>query len=212
MSVERSRTAFAVTDEAHGRTVGRWTTWLLLTVLSTFMAGLVAAGLYLHTGQEAWPPAELTRPGRGWALAALGLLVVTAVTANVATSTLRRHRERASTNALAVSAFAAIGTVLALTRDLAAVGFRWDVHAYASIYWVNTAVAAMFVGFAALLLLGVLIQRLVGVVDPTRMLELEASLLYVWWTVGAVAACLAVAHLLPDPAAGLAAGLSLVRP
>lgn len=201
MSVERSRTAHPIEGRPHGATMGTWGLWLTLVALSTGLAGLAAAGLYLHAGQEAWPPAELTAPGGGWALAALGLVTLGAVVAHAARQQLRAGAERAATSLLSGATVVLSGGVVVLAADLAQAGFRWDAHAYASLYWVLTVTAAVFAGVGALLLAAVAVQRLTGVVDPERMLELEAAAIYVWWSVAAVAVCLAVAHLLPDPAA-----------
>jgi heme/copper-type cytochrome/quinol oxidase subunit 3 len=205
MSIERSRTADPVVDVPRGLTMGSWAMWLLITALSTGLAGLAAAGLYLHTGQAAWPPPELTRPGGGMALLALLLVVAVAVLTHRAKVRLRTGALRSAASLLLAAVAVSLAAVLTLARDLAGSGFRWDAHAYASVYWVTTGTAAVFVAIGALLLAAVLVQRLTGVVDPTRMLELEVTAGYVWWTVGAVAVCLAVAHLLPDPSAAAAA-------
>jgi heme/copper-type cytochrome/quinol oxidase subunit 3 len=179
--------------------------WLTLTALSTALAGLAAAGLYLHTGQDAWPPPEVTAPGGGRALAALALAAVGAGLAHAARLRLRAGAEEVATSLLFGAMVASSGTVLVLANDLAAAGFRWDVHAYTSVYWVMTVTAACFAAVGVLMLAAVGVQRLTGVVDPARMLELEVAAGYVWWSVAAIAVCLAVVHLLPDPAAAPAA-------
>lgn len=199
MSVTRSRTAHPIAEAPHGRTMGAWGMWLTLVCLSTALAGLAAAGLYLHTGQEAWPPPELVRPGRGGAVGAFALTVFAATAAWYGSWRLRHDEETRATGALASAAGAGAGAVAMLARDLTTAGFRWDEHAYASVYWTLTVTAAVLLAIGVLLLVAVVVQRLTGVVDARRMLEVELTAGYLVWCVVAVAVCLAVAHLLPDP-------------
>ncbi|MEX1177982.1 MAG: hypothetical protein WEB09_05935 [Nitriliruptor sp.] len=199
MSVHRSRTAHAVTDRPRGLTMGMWGAVLLLVVLSTALAGLAAAGLYLHTGQDAWPPEPLVRPGSWPAVFGTVLAAAGAAAATVANLELRRDRRPVPSLLLMVAGGLLLGSIVVLARDLVGTDFTWSDHAYASIYIVNTAVAAFFVALGLLMVGALLVQRLVGVVDAGRMLEADITVLYLWWTVGAVAVCLAVAHLLPDP-------------
>jgi heme/copper-type cytochrome/quinol oxidase subunit 3 len=203
MSVHRSRTAHPVTDRPRGLTMGTWGAVLLLVVLSTALAGLAAAGLYLHSGQPAWPPPPLERPG-SW-LAVLGTLLAGAGagTATLANLRLRRDERPMPSLLLLVTGVLLTGSLVVLGRDIAGTTFTWSDHAYASVYIVNTAIAALFVAVGLLMVGALLIQRLVGVVDGRRMLEADVTVLYLWWVVPAVAVCLAVAHLLPDPGGGV---------
>jgi heme/copper-type cytochrome/quinol oxidase subunit 3 len=199
MPVSRSRTAHAVVEHPRGLTMGMWGTVLLLVVLTTFLAGVTAAGLYLHTGQDAWPPEPLVRPG-SW-LAVLGALLTAAGTGLTTLAALRLRREERPLPSLLLLTAGAVLTAatFVLARDLSSVPFGWQEHAYASIYVVFTAIAATFVAIGVLMVGAVLVQRLVGVVDAGRMLEVDNVVLYLWWTTVAVPIVLAVVHLLPDP-------------
>lgn len=200
MSIERSRTAHAVVDAPRGLTMGSWAMWITLTALSTGIAGLAAAALYLHSGQPAWPPAPLTRPTALYSLAMLALTVAGAIVTHRAKVQLREGQRQAATASLLLAGALTTGVLLVAGLDLANAGFRWDAHAYASIYWVNTIGAATFVAVGVLMLAAVTVQRLIGVVDEERMLELEVTSGYLWWSIFAAAALLSVVHLLPDPA------------
>lgn len=199
MPVSRSRTAHPVGEESHRLTMGSLGTVLLLVVLTTFLAGIAAGGLYLHTGQPAWPPEPLTRPGSWPAVG--GALLTLAGTAAVTFTTvrLRRDEQRIPVLLLLVAAatLAAAATILAI--DLATVPFDWQDHAYASLYVVLTALAATFIAVGALMVGGIAIQLLVGIVDAQRMVEVDNVVLYLWWTVVAVPILLGIVHLLPDP-------------
>lgn len=207
MSIERSRTAIPVVDQPRGLTMGSWAMWITLTALSTGIAGLAAAVLYLHSGQPAWPPAPLARPSVLYAVTALALAAGGSFLLHRAKVQLRSAQERAATGSLLAGGAVLTAAVVTLGLDLANAGFRWDVHAYTSMYWVNTTIAAIFVGVGVLMVAAVTVQRLIGVLDAERMLELEITVGYLWWSVGAAAAILAVTHLLPDPAGGTAAAL-----
>ncbi len=199
MAVTRSRTAHPVTDRPRGLTMGMYGAISLLVALTMALAGVATAGLYLHTGQEAWPPEPLVRPGSWPAIVATLLCIAGAVAATLAALRLRRDERPAPSLLLMVSGLLLTGSVLVFARDLGATGFHWGDHAYASVYIVNTATALVFVAVGILMVTAVLIQRLVGVVDSGRMLEVDITVLYLWWAVFAVTVCLAVAHLLPDP-------------
>lgn len=210
MSIERSRTAWPVVDQPRGLTMGSWSMWLTLTALTTGLAGIVAAALYLHSGQPAWPPAPLRRPGGGYALLLLASAGAGAAVLDRAKRQLRRAEHQRATLSLLVSGALLTAAPLLAGLDLARAGFRHDAHAYASVYWVNTILAAVLVGVAVVMVAAVTIQRLIGVVDEARMLELEVAAGYAWWSVPAAAALLAAAHLLPDPGGAATAGAPTV--
>jgi heme/copper-type cytochrome/quinol oxidase subunit 3 len=199
MPVSRSRTAHAVTENPRGLTMGMWGTVLLLIVLTTFLAGVAAAGLYLHTGQAAWPPDPLTRPG-SWP-AVFGAVLTLGGTFLVTLAAVRLRRDERPLPSLLLLAAGAVLTLatVVLAADLVSVPFGWQEHAYASTYVVMTAIAAVFVAVGVLMVGAVLVQRLVGVVDAGRMLEVDNIVLYLWWTTLAVPVLLAIVHLLPDP-------------
>lgn len=204
MSIERSRTAHPVVDAPRGLTMGSWAMWITLTALSTGIAGLAAAALYLHSGQPAWPPAELSRPSPLYAVAMIIATTAGALIIHRAKVQLRSGAQQAATASLLLGGAVTTAVVLLAALDIANAGFRWDAHAYASIYWVNTIGAALFVAVGVLMIAAVTVQRLIGVVDEERMLELEVTSGYLWWTIFAVVALLAPAHLLPDPTSGQA--------
>lgn len=180
--------------------MGEWALWLTLTALTTLIAGLVAAGLYLHSGQDAWPPTDIARPGVGRAGIALVGAVLTAALTHLAVRRMRHDDRSGATARLGLGMVVGSAAVAALARDLAGSGFRWDAHAYTSLYWVATGTSALLIAVGVLMLAATIVQVLVGIVDDRRMLELHLTARYLWWAVAAVAVCLAVAHLLPDPA------------
>lgn len=199
----RSRTADAVTVEGHhGLTMGAWGMWLTIVVLGTGVLGLAAAALYLQTGAPEWPPETIARPDVGRAVLSLVLATVACATTYVSRGWLRRDVDTGTAVLLMVSAALAAAATATLIVDIQALPFRWDEHAYASVYWVLTAGAATFLGISTLMLVAVLMQRLVGLVTPDHRLEADLTLMFLVFSTVVAAALLALVHLLPAVTTG----------
>lgn len=202
MRAERSRTAEPIGTGPSGLAMGAWGLWLTIAVLGTGVAGIATAALYLHTGQPAWPPEGLSRPGAGRAMFGLLLAAAGTVMAEVDKRWLGRGREHGAGPLLLASLTLLLVAVWVLVRDLQAVPFRWDVHAYTSIYWVLTGTAATLLGVGVLMLAAVSIQRSMGLLDAHRHLELDITVVYLWFALLAAAVLLALVHFLPSPPTG----------
>ncbi len=202
MAVWHSRTAHPIGERARTAAMGTWGLWLTLAVLATFVAGLAAAALYLHTGQQAWPPPDIRPPSGRPAAIALALTVLGAAAGDHARRVMGRGGRRAAAVALATATTAQSTGFVVLVAHLGTLPFHWGDHAYASVYWVHTAFAAWFVGVSALVLAAVLVQTLVGLVDPQRHLELTNAAIHAWFATAAGAVLLALVHLLPTTGGG----------
>lgn len=207
MRAERSRTVIPIRERAHGVAMGGWGLWLTIIVMVMFVAGLAAAPLYLETGQpratvtgeigSGWPPPGLPLPGLGRAAAAI---LLGALGAGLVTGALRAVREGAVrvTGILLLAAGVLLsGSVATIVADVAAAPFRFDVHAYASTYWILSIVAAIFLGVAVLMVAGVLVHVLTGVVDAARHLELGNAAVFVWTALGLATVLLLMVHVHP---------------
>jgi membrane-associated PAP2 superfamily phosphatase len=168
-----------------------------IIVLAVGTAGFAAAALYLHSGQPAWPPDGIAAPG--WWRGAVSVVasVGAAVAVLVARRRLLAEARPDSALALLTTALLLLAAIVALVADLAAVDFRWDEHVYTSMYWIFTAVAATYHAVSLLMVGAVLGQRLVGLVDRDRMLELDATIMMVLFTAVAAAVLLGLLHWLP---------------
>lgn len=202
MAVKHSRTAEPIGDRARTAAMGTWGLWLTLTVFATFVAGLAAAALYLHTGQEAWPPPFLEPPSGLPATVAVVLSLLGASVAHRARTTMGAGRRRAAAIALAAAVGLHTTATVTVIAHLWQLPFSLDAHAYASVYWILTGSAAWFLGTSVLVLLGVLVQTLVGLVDPDRHLELTNAAIHAWFAAGTAAVLLALVHLLPATGGG----------
>ncbi len=182
--------------------MGTWGLWLTITVLATFVAGLAAAALYLHTGQEAWPPPFIEPPSSLPALIAVVLALLGGLVATRARSTMGSERRRGAAIALAGAVGLHTAATVTLIAHLWQLSFPHDIHAYASVYWTLTAFAAWFLGVSVLVLGAVLVQTLVGLVDPARHLELTNAAIHAWFAAASAVVLLALAHLLPTTGGG----------
>ncbi|MTV23998.1 hypothetical protein FTX61_00970 [Nitriliruptoraceae bacterium ZYF776] len=197
MHGRRSRTAHPVTGGPRGLTMGAWGVWCTIIIGAMGVAGLGAAALYLQTGAPEWPPEGITRPGTGRAWLALGLAVVACVGSLLARQRLRRDAKPDTAVALIGTLVAALASIGVLIADIPAAGFRWDEHAYTSVYWILTAGSAFFLGISALMVGAVLVQRIVGLVDPDRMLEMDVTVVFLFFSTITAAFLLALVHYLP---------------
>jgi heme/copper-type cytochrome/quinol oxidase subunit 3 len=202
MSIYNSRTAQPVSDHSRGAAMGTWGLWLALVVLAMFVAGLSAAVLYSHSGQEAWPPQGIHEPTGMYALGSVLLTIAGAVSSSRSLVRVRAEQRRLSAVALAASTALLGAAVLLLVLDLVNVGFRWDQHVYTSLYWVMTGMTIFFVGVGALIVGAALIQTVVGLIDQERHLELTNASIYVWFAAGTAAVLLGLVHLLPTTGGG----------
>ncbi len=196
MHAGRSRTAEPLPGGPRAAAMGTWGIVLTLVALAMFVAGLAAAALYLETGHDAWPPAEIPRPSgvRAWVGAAALVLA-----AGVATVVLRQVRS-ASGAPIVTHAVVVVTTVtgaLFLAADLRAAPFRWDLHAYTSVYWVLTGVAVVLAAVVALMAVAVFVQMTTGVIDAERHLEVGNTVLMLWFTAATTVILLALVHFLP---------------
>lgn len=202
MSVRTSRTAEPLPEGGVGHAMGTWGLWLGLVALAMFVAGLAAAALYLHTGQQSWPPEGIAQPGMEYAGGSLGLAFIGAAIVTLARVRMRSGARRPAAVLLAIGTGGLIASAVVLATDLQRLDFRWDTHAYGSIYWILTASAALFVSVAAMMAIANMVQTLVGLLDERRHLELTNTLFMVWFAAATAAGLLALVHLLPTTTGG----------
>lgn len=203
MSIHTSRTAHPIPGAGRGATVGTWGLWLGMVALAMLVAGMAAAALYLHTGQDAWPPEGIEQPGAWHAVVAVALAALGAAAATLALRRMRKAERRRAAVGLAVALVLVTAASVVLVAELGALTFRWDVHAYGSVYWILTATSAFFLAVAALAVGVVLLQTLTGLVDEDRHLELTNTAIYTWFAFGVAVVLLALVHLLPATTGGV---------
>lgn len=197
MTVRSSRFTRPVapgTEDA--RTIGWWGMVLGIIALAHLVGAFIVAYLYLRAGQTEWPPAGVERPDV--ALPALAP-VLTAAAAVFATLEVRWTERRAILGMTGASAAIVVGLAAVLARVLVLtdVDFRWDDHAYGSLYWLLNAtditlVASGVIGSAVLLS-----QHAMGDYDEQRTDEIRVLSLYWWFVVASSVALYVTVNLIP---------------
>lgn len=196
-NVHVSRTAEPIPGGGRGAPVGTWGLLVGMIAIGMFVAGLAAAALYLQTGQEAWPPEGIARPPAARAIGAVAVALGATVAARASLWRLRQDDPRTAAVASAMALVALTSACVLLVIDLSSLTFRWDVHAFASIYWVLTAASAFFLALGGLTVGVVLLQTLVGLVDRDRHLELSVTVLWLWFALSIATLLLGLVHGLP---------------
>lgn len=202
MAIETSRTTEPVTENARGGAMGTWGLWLGIIVHLMFTAGLATAALYLETNQPRWPPAGIPVPGRGWALLSMAFAGAGAAAATWALRHIKDADRRMAALSLTWGGAALTGAVVALIADLRAVEFRWDDHAYTSVYWTLTGFAITYLAIGVMMVAAVLVQSVTGLIDERRHLELSITTVYLWFAFLTSIVLLALVHYLPAAGGG----------
>jgi heme/copper-type cytochrome/quinol oxidase subunit 3 len=112
-----------------------WGTVGLLAIEGTMFGLLVATYVYLRLGAAGWPPFGTPAPRVGAASANMALLILTLVPMIVAHRAALREQRRPIALALAVCVVAGLASLTLRGFEFAALGCRWDSHAYGSIVW-----------------------------------------------------------------------------
>ena len=197
MRTHTSRTAFPIRGAKQGYPIGIWGIWLTMAVLLAALAGLVVSVVYLYWGQESWPPPGFETPPLTRGLIALGLALVACPLTFLAVRQLRQEREQTAGHTLFAGMVLGAGSLTALIADLANAPWRWDEHVYTSLFWLMVGNAAVFVGVSTLMVAAVLVQRIAGMIDAGRHLEVEVTAVFWFFTLLTVLAAVGTVHLLP---------------
>jgi cytochrome c oxidase subunit 3 len=117
------------------RTTVWWGTVGLLAIEGTMFGLLVATYFYLRLDAARWPPGGTPAPALGAATTNVVLLLATLAPMIVAHLAALREQRRPVWIALAVCVLAGLGSLVLRGFEFAALGCRWDSHAYGSITW-----------------------------------------------------------------------------
>jgi cytochrome c oxidase subunit III len=197
MTVRSSRFTRPIAPGAEeARTIGWWGMILGIIALAHLVGSLIVAYLYLRAGHTDWPPTGVERPDL--LLPALAP-VLTAAAAVLATLEVRWTERGAILGMLGASGAIAVGLVAVLARvyALSDTGFRWDEHAYGSIYWLLHGTDVTLVGSGVIGSAVLLAQHAMGYYDEQRTDEIRVLSLYWWFVVAASVALYFTANVVP---------------
>ena len=197
MGTRTSRTAYPIRGAKQGGAIGTWATWLTMAVLGTALSGLAVSAVYLYWGQEQWPPEGFEEPAVGLGALALALAIGATALTFASVRVLRSGAELTAGHLIFGGLLLGGGSLAALVMDLVTAPWHWDEHVYSSLFWVLVGNAALFVAVAVLMSAAVLVQRIAGVLDAGRHLELEITVVFWAFAVATVVTAFGLVHLLP---------------
>ena len=197
MTVQSSRFARPVAPGAeHARTIGWWGMLLGIIALAHFVGALVVAYLYLRAGHAEWPPAGVELPQLTLPAVATALTAVAATLATLEVRWTARHGPVGMAGALGAM-LTGILAIVVRAAVLTDAGFRWDEHAYGSLYWLLNATDITLVAAAVIGSATILAQHAMGDYDTEHHDEIRVLSLYWWFAVAASVALYVVTNLVP---------------
>ena len=156
-----------------------WGAALLVAIESTMMGLLLVSDVYLRGNLQSWPALRFPRPVVALALFEVVLLVVSLGPALAYQRAARREDLRQTRLWLTVATALAIAQLVARALIVPRLPFRWDDHAYGSVFWTVLVIHTTHVlaSVAENVVLGVLF--FVGPVEKKNFVDVEAS--WVLW-------------------------------
>jgi cytochrome c oxidase subunit 3 len=174
-----------------------WGVLLMIAIESTAMSLLLVSYFYLRGNYETWPPTPLSPEVLRLAIVQAILLAASMVPMVLCVRAARHERMRPTRLWLAIATV--LGAVMLTVRgfEIAALPFRWDHHAYGSIFW-------MVLGLHVTHVLTGVIENLViialfykGPIETKHFGDVEASALLWFFSVIEWAPAFAVLYLEP---------------
>jgi cytochrome c oxidase subunit III len=197
VTVESSRFARPIAPGAeHARTIGWWGMLLGIIALAHFVGALVVAYLYIRAGHAEWPPPGVELPPLVWPAVATGLTALAATLATLEVRWTARHGPVGMAGALGAIVVGS-GAVALRMLVLVDAGFRWDDHAYGSLYWLLQATDITLVASGVIGSATILAQHAMGDYDTQNHDEIRVLSLYWWFAVAASAGLYVTTNLVP---------------
>jgi cytochrome c oxidase subunit III len=174
-----------------------WGAVLLVAIEGTMMALLLVSYFYLRGNYQVWPPAGVGHRAFQLAVAQAGLLLASFIPNLLLQKAARGERLAPSRLALLTVTLLGVAMIVLRGFEFDHLVFRWDDHAYGSIFWMilvlhTTHVAASIVENGMLL---ALLFR--GPVEKKNFSDLEASAVLWYLVVFEWVAAFAILYLEP---------------
>ena len=176
-----------------------WGVVIMLVIEGTMFVLLALSYLYLRDQAQTWPPDPIPRLSFELAFGGVALLLSSCVPMAWASRAARRGALLPMQAGLALATLCGVGFLVLRYLELDALSFRWDSHAYGSVFWTLAGLHMMhgIISTAEnLVIFGILVR---GPVEEKHLVDVTVNALY-WYFVVAVGV-LTVALLYLDPAA-----------
>jgi heme/copper-type cytochrome/quinol oxidase subunit 3 len=160
-----------------------WGAVLLVAIESTMMGLALVSYFYLRGNYDVWPPSGVGDAAFRWGAAATAVTVGSLLPNLMLARAARRGDVRAGRLNLLLTTLLGAGALWLRSRELASVPFRWDTHAYGSLYWITLGLHTFHIvtGMIENVLLLTLLYR--GPIEKKRVEDMEASSI-LWAMVG----------------------------
>jgi heme/copper-type cytochrome/quinol oxidase subunit 3 len=162
-----------------------WSASLFIAIETTMFALLLTAYFYVRGNFQEWPPTGPGAPSTKAACVGAVLLALSIVPAVLADRAARRHDLRGMRRQLIAATVLMAGFLVARALELAWLAFRWDDHAYGSVFWATVGMHT-FHSLTSLVENGVMVAVLsIGPVEKRHLVDVHSTALYWYFVTGA---------------------------
>jgi heme/copper-type cytochrome/quinol oxidase subunit 3 len=171
---------------AHGtRATIYWAVSGLIAIEATAFALLIASYFYLRLEAPTWPPSGTRPPGLLAATFNMTLLALSVVPMALTDRGARRESRGQVAIWLSVSTVLGFGALALRGFEFAALGCRWDSHAYGSIVWTILGMHAFHLVASAIENVLLLALMLRGPIERKHFVDATVNALYWYFVVAA---------------------------
>lgn len=157
-----------------------WGVLLLVAIEATGMGLLLVSFFYLGGNDDSWPPASVGAPAFRLAVVEAALLAASGVPMILCVRAARRERLAPARGWLAVATILGAAMLVARAFEIPRIAFRWDSHAFGSVFWMIFGVHVSHVLTGVLENTMMIALLLIGPVEKKHFADLEASAL-LWY-------------------------------
>jgi cytochrome c oxidase subunit 3 len=174
-----------------------WGVLWLVAIEATAMALLLVSAIYLRGDADVWPPSTVGASAFHLGLFEAALLAVSALPMALSVRAARRERLRPARAWLIVATVLGVALLVARAFEIPRVAFRWDSHAFGSVFWMVLGVHVTHVLTGVLENGMMIVLFFKGPVEKKHYADLEASALLWYLSIFEWAPALAIFYLAP---------------
>ena len=174
-----------------------WGVVMLMCIESTVFVLLLISYFYVRGNFDMWPPTGLSTRSQGLAALNLGLLLLSCVPIHWSSRAAGRSELRGMRWGLLLGMVLGVAFFTVRVLEMKSLAFRWDSHAYGSVFWMYLGLHTVHVITGSLedLLLAVVLFR--GPVEEKLLVDVRVNALYWYFVVGSWVVGYAVLFLEP---------------
>lgn len=162
-----------------------WGASVLIAILATVYATLIASWFYLRMGANKWPPAELGMPMIFWPTVGTGIRLASEPLMLWASKAAARGQRTALAVPLGGAIILMIGWMVLIIESYFHLPYDWTFGTYGSIEWSMTTFAFLNAFVAVIWGIALWIRALEGYITPERRVGLQ--MLKMYWTFNFIA-------------------------